>query len=156
MPIEYDANPVVVLAPKIVYGKNGVSKIAVRFLPASRTVAGKENVLECTADTCGFDYEVRMSTQSRGWDYDFRNYEYMPCSNDGKAAVVHGVRQYEGGVLGVNLETGKTGELFIEVLARQRTLAERKTFAWPSNEAWVHVVPESRPVWNCRRLTLAE
>ncbi len=156
VPVEYATNPLMVLAPSIVYRKNGVSRIAVRFLPASRTIGGKENVFDCTADTSGFDYEVRVSTQSRGWDDNFRNYEYMPRSNDGKVAVLHAVRRYEGGMLGVDLESKETGDLFIEVLARQKALAQRKTFTWPSNEACVHVVPESRPAWNCRRMALAD
>jgi hypothetical protein len=151
IPLEYAVSRLMIIAPAVVYRKNGVSTIPVRFLPASRTVVNRRNVRDAWADTSGFAYEIRVSTNSRGWSNNFRNYEYMPQPNDGNVAVLDKVRAYDGGVLGVDLQITPSADVFIEVLPRHAPLTARGTFLWPSNEACVHVVPENRPLWTCRR-----
>ena len=59
-------------------------------------------------------------------------------------------------MLGVDLESKETGDLFIEVLARQKALAHARPSLGRATGACVHVVPESRPAWNCRRMALAD
>ncbi|MCP4151625.1 MAG: hypothetical protein GY757_28035 [bacterium] len=148
VPLEYDLERLSVVVPTIVYQKRGKAAFPLRFLPASVPKFNPANVMDCYPEHEGIEYEVRVSGSSRGWDYDYRNYRYMPEYGSGDVRILRDVKKYDGGVLGCDIELDIAGDIFVEVIARYETYKERGTFAWPGNEGYVRVFPEKFEPWN--------
>jgi hypothetical protein len=147
IPVEYAVEVPHVSAPPIIYAQAGLVAIPVRFLPAFIPRCDAHQVFACAPDCAGFTYEIRVSSQSRGWDYDFRNYKKMPQSGPGDLARVQQVNAYPDGSLGTEIQLQYAGDVYLEVMAEHGTYKARGTFAWPSSEAYVRVIPANFKPW---------
>ncbi len=142
VPLEYDVERMTVLVPHILYSNNGKVTLPIRFLPAYRPTCLDTNVFDCDVNKNNFSYEVRLSRKSRGWDYGYRNYRFMPGYSKGDLGIFFEVKFFENGTIGLDVELKTTGDVFVEVIPRHAALEVRHSFAWPSCEAYCKVFPE--------------
>ncbi len=134
-----------IVAPSVVMSQDGVAKIPVRFLPAFRPALSSGETQKCVIETDGFSYEIRVSSKTRGWDYDFRNYRAMPKAGLGDLLVLRTVDSDGDGTLQADLQFRHTGDVFIDMTAFSDKLQSRNSFFWPSNEVVVRVLEQKFP-----------
>ena len=157
VPTEFHPMPLSVSAPIIIYATGYDVEIPVRFFPLKRIAISGDDVFHVHYDRSEVRYEVRVSSKSRGWDYNFRNYQFMPALGKADIAIYNTVTEYEGGMLGVDVKLmedfvkqhkGET-EVFIEVVPKIESLQRRGYFAWPSHEVSVEIYPPKHyEKWN--------
>jgi hypothetical protein len=148
IPIEFFPPRPRVMAPSIVYQKNQSVKIPFRFLPVKRIRIEDDDVFNIRFDKEDIKYEVNISSQSRGWNYDFRNYRYMPKLGKGDIRKITTLTYYSDGSVGLDLELKNViGDIFIEVIPRIKSLEKRGTFMWPSPELHIQIYPENYREW---------
>ena len=71
----------------------------------------------------------------------------MPHAGLGDLARVHQVNAYPDGSLGTEIHLQYAGDVYLEVIAEHSTYKARGTFAWPSAEAYVRVIPSNFTPW---------
>ncbi len=144
IPIEFFPSRPLILAPTIVYKKGQSVKIPIRFMPVKRIHIENDDVFNIKFDTNNIKYEARVSTQSRGWDYDFRNYRYMPKLGNGDIQRITTFKHYSDSLVGFDIELkGVTGDIFVEVVPTPKSLEQRGTYIWPSPELHIQIYPEN-------------
>jgi hypothetical protein len=157
IPVEFHPQKVLISAPTIIYETGETIHIPVRFLAGGRIETHGDDVFRVQYGRSEIKYEIRVSSKSRGWDYDYRNYHFMPVSGLGDLAVTNLLRKYEGGVLGADVKIDahfikhlkRETNVFIEVVPRVDTLERRGYFAWPSNEIALEIYPiNTYKKWN--------
>jgi hypothetical protein len=157
VPIEFHPMPLSISVPTIEYVTEDEVEIPVRFFPLKRITISDDQSSRISFDPSEIQYKVRVSSQSRGWDYDYRNYQFMPALGKADLAVYNTMTKYEGGMIGVNVKLkmdferhfrGET-EVFIDVVPQIETLHQRGYFSWPSREAAVQIYdPDRYQIWN--------
>ena len=157
IPTEFHPMPISISAPVIIYATGDDVEIPVRFFPLKRVAISGEEVFHVYYDQSKVRYEVRVSSKSRGWDYNFRNYKFMPALGKADIAIYQSVTAYDNGMLGVDVKLkgdflkqlkGET-ELFIEVVPKLNSLQKRGHFTWPSREVSVEIYsPKYYQKWN--------
>jgi hypothetical protein len=143
VPVAYAPQRLRISGPQAVFAEGGRAVIPVRWTAQGRPVCQPDQVWNCKLafDTLG--YEVRVSRATRGWDYDFRDYQYMPKSGKGDVLVTRDVRKIDSQTYGIDLPVQDVPEVYIEVVPVALDQAHRNDFMWPSNELAVPVLGKS-------------
>ena len=141
VPVNYAPLSLTITGPEAVYAERGHAVISVRWIAQGRPVCDPEQVRNCQVDFGKLGYEVRVSRASRGWDYDFRDYAFMPQSGKGDVLVTREVHKIEAMTYGIDIPVQDISEVFIEVVPVALDKTHSGDFIWPSNELAVHVRP---------------
>ncbi len=83
IPIEFLPPRITIIAPSVVYKKDTDVVIPISFFRPERISIKGNDVFNVIPIDEKIEYEIRVSTQTRGWDYDFPNYMYMPSYGKG-------------------------------------------------------------------------
>jgi hypothetical protein len=154
VPVDYAPLRLTITSPEGVYPDGARAVVPVRWTAQGRPVCDAEKVWDCHLVFDELGYEVRVSRATRGWDYDFRDYDFMPKSGKGDLLITHEVRKIDATTFGIDVpvpdlpqvykEHGTSGsEMFIEVVPVALDSAHSSEFMWPSNELRVRVAPRS-------------
>ena len=140
--VEFHPSKPNVLVDSIVYPAKDVAVVRIRFFPVTMpllVLSGGDLYAQAKLIN---SYEVRVSKKSRGWNYDYRNYAYMPKRGDGDVLVTRNIQNY-GDSLGVDVEVqADPHEIFIEVIPLiDNSFTNQQVFTWPSNELSVQIYP---------------
>lgn len=142
IPIDYDFILPKLAIPQSIYEQNNKTILPIRFTPAYRITSNQNDIFDIKTNSDDFLYEVRISSQSRGWDYDFPNYQKMPNYNKGDLGIyINEVKYFDDRILGFDLELENiTGIVYVEVIAKHKKInVIDKVFAWPSEESIISV-----------------
>lgn len=149
--IEYHPELPQLIVPNTVYGDRSFILLPIAFTPACIPHCTSTSERKCNCLPDGFDYEVRISSSSRGWDYDFRNYQRMPLSGNGDLAILK-VNDSESKKALIEVKYKITNkkwlslkQVFIEVVATSPKYRQRGMFFWPSREHRINLFSLSRP-----------
>lgn len=135
IPIEFKPPRIRILAPLVTYKEDINTSITIYFLKPKRICVKGDDVFNPVPIDERKEYEIRVSSQARGWAYDFRNYNYMPSYGKGDIQVVTLTDEYGSDLVQTELNLGDLkGVFFVEVIPRYRDLVERESFIWPSYE----------------------
>jgi hypothetical protein len=140
VPIAYFLLPLTISGPPAVYTEGGHGVVPVRWTAGGRTVCDPDRVRKCHLTFDNLGYEVRVSSATRGWDYDYRDYNFMPNRGKGDVLVTRDVRKIDSETYGIDLPVKDLSEVFIEVVPVPLDPAHATDFRWPSNELDVQVM----------------
>jgi hypothetical protein len=140
VPVNYLLLPATISGPVAISAQEGHGVIPVRWTAQGRTVCDAVRVRECRLDYSNLGYEVRVSRATRGWDYDYRDYDFMPQSGKGDVLITRDVHKLDNFTYGINIPVHDIPEVFIEVVPVSLDKAHSADFMWPSNELDVQVM----------------
>lgn len=140
VPVAYSLPQLNITGPQVVDAGQGHAVVPVRWPAQGRAVCQSDRVRNCRLVFDKVGYEVRVSRATRGWDYDYRDYEFMPKSGKGDVLVTRDVRKIDDMTFGIDLPVQDEAELFIEVVPVALDKAHSNDFMWPSNELDVQVM----------------
>lgn len=141
VPLAFKSETVQIITPTVLQQQAGCAVLTIRFLRAMVAVMDEKCMTpHLVPDDCW--YEARVSSQSRGWDYGFCNYRFMPKSGVGDVATARVNPIEVNGMMGVELTITCTGDVFIEVIPHYEPNTAHSPFAWPSNEVRCHILSE--------------
>lgn len=142
--VAYAPLPLRISGPQTVYAdKKGDAVIPVRWVRTGWPACKPDQVRDCKMVFDRVAYEVRVSRNTRGWDYDFRDYDFMPRKGEGDISTTRNVRKIDGVTYGVDVSVRDLAEVFIEVDPIALDEARKDEFMWPSNELHVLIVPRA-------------
>ena len=117
------------MAPTIIYEKGHSVTVPIRFLPVQRIQIEGDDVFNIKYDSNNIYCDVKISSQSRGWDYDYRNYRYTPKIGNGDIRTITTAKYYRDGMYGVDFDINDvTGDIYVEILPKLKSLEQRGTF----------------------------
>jgi hypothetical protein len=141
VPVDYAPLRLTITGPAAVFAEGGRAVIPVRWVAQGRPVCEPRQVRNCRLIFDKLAYEVRVSRATRGWDYDFRDYDFMPGSGKGDVLVTRKVRKVDATTFGIDVPVHDISGVFIEVAPVALDKAHGSEFMWPSNELAVQVEP---------------
>jgi hypothetical protein len=144
IPVEFDPSRIKILAPKIIYIKNSNLNVPIFFLPPKKISILDDDIFSVVINNDEIlEYEVRVSRETRGWDYDYRNYKYMPTYGKGDLKVFKIIDKLNSDIINTHFTLNDfQGDIFVEVIPKFKKLHERDSFIWPSYEAHIQIFPE--------------
>jgi hypothetical protein len=135
--------------PEAVNAEAGRAVVPVRWVAQGRTVCDPDQVRKCKLVYGNLGYEVRVSRGTRGWDYDYRDYDFISKNGKGDVLVTRDIRKIDDMTFGVDVPVHDVAEVFIEVVPVALDKAHSSDFMWPSNELDVQVMmPHVAPPGN--------
>lgn len=143
VPVDYAPFHFTITGPEAVYLEGGHAVVPVRWTAEGRPNCQADDVRNCTSEFDKLGYEVRVSRATRGWNYDFRDYDYMPKRGAGDLLVTRNVRKIDASTYGIDVPIHDHTDLFIEVVPVALDQEHSSEFMWPSNEITVRIVPRT-------------
>lgn len=149
IPVEFAPSRIKILALDIIYKENSHVNVPIYFLqPKIISIKGND-IFSVLINNEILEYEVRVSRETRGWDYDYRNYKYMPNYGKGNLKVFKIIDKLNNDIINTHFTLDDfQGDIFVEVIPKIKKFHERDSFVWPSYEAQIQIFPEKYSKWN--------